>query len=146
MKNIKKSNVGVSKSVLIFMAGFIWASVGTMLIILAHSWLSPELSSTSLKYAGIGVGLALMIHHFGFLKITDKNLRRILSMKEKKSIFSFISWKSYLLIPLMIAMGAILRHSKIPNQYLAIVYIGMGLALFLSSIRYMRFFIKEVRK
>ena len=45
----------------------------------------------------------------------------------------------------MIAMGAILRHSPIPKGYLAILYTGIGLALVLSSVRYMRVFLKEIR-
>jgi hypothetical protein len=36
----------------------------------------------------------------------------------------------------MIALGLLLRHSAIPKPYLAILYIGMGLALLLSSLRY----------
>lgn len=146
MKNNERYKIGVPKTVLLFIAGFMWTAVGTMLLILAHTWLTPISNSISLMYSGIGIGLALLIHHFGFLKIVDKNLKRILSMKEKNSIFSFISWKSYLIILVMIIMGSTLRHSKIPHQYLAIIYIGIGMALILSSIRYMRFLIKEVRK
>jgi len=67
-------------------------------------------------------------------------------MDDKKCVFSFISWKSYLIIAIMIAMGAILRRSAIPKQYLAVLYIGIGLALILSSVRYMRVFLREIRR
>jgi len=67
-------------------------------------------------------------------------------MNEKKCLFAFIPWKSYLIIAAMITMGAVLRHSDIPKQYLAILYIGIGLALILSSVRYMRIFINEIRR
>ena len=67
-------------------------------------------------------------------------------MDDKKCVFSFISWKSYLIIAVMIAVGTILRHSAIPKQYLAILYIGIGLALILSSVRYMRIFLREIRR
>jgi hypothetical protein len=37
-------------------------------------------------------------------------------------------------------MGGLLRHSMIPKKELAILYIGIGLALILSSVRYIRVF------
>jgi hypothetical protein len=40
----------------------------------------------------------------------------------------------------MVSMGIALRHSAIPKQYLSILYNGIGLALFLSGTRYLRFF------
>ena len=53
---------------------------------------------------------------------------------------------SYIIIAVMIIMGTLLRHSEIPKPYLAILYTGIGFALILSSIRYIRIFIKEIRK
>ena len=94
----------------------------------------------------IGAVFALLIHHLGFLKIADKNLNRILVMRGKSCLFAFIPWKSYLLIAIMITMGAVLRHSIIPKHYLAVLYIAIGLALVLSSARYIRVFIQEIRK
>lgn len=126
-----------------FLAGFVWICVGAMLLLLASSWLLNVANANSTVFAGAGVALALLVHHFGFLRIVDKNLRRILSMDGKKCLFAFIPWRSYLIIAVMIAMGITLRHSAIPKQYLAVLYIGIGLALILSSVRYMRVFLRE---
>ena len=95
---------------------------------------------------GIGFILALAVHHLGFLKIVDHNLERIMEMDTKQCLFAFITWKSYLIIILMVTMGVLLRHSEIPKHYLAILYTGIGLALILSSVRYMRVFFRELRK
>ncbi len=143
MKLIEKLNPAVSKKVLLFLAGGVWVIAGLMLITLALTWLAV-ISGTGkyLIFAG-GVLLALLVHHFGFLKIVNRNLERILLMEGKKCLFSFIPWKSYLIIAVMITMGKILRNSGIPKHYLASLYIGIGGALTLSSIRYLRFFIKE---
>jgi len=89
--------------------------------------------------------MALLVHHFLFLKIVDKNIARILPMVEKKCLFSFITWKSYMIIIVMVTMGTLLRHSTFPKQYLAILYVGIGLALMLSSLRYIRVFVGEMR-
>jgi hypothetical protein len=82
------------------------------------------------------------IHHFGFLKIADKNLKRLLPLTEKKCVFAFMTWRSYFIVVIMVSMGIGLRHSSIPKQYLSILYNGIGLALFLSGIRYFRFFFR----
>lgn len=146
MKDIDKYKPAVTKPFLLFLAGIVWECVGIMLLYLAFTWLSTASGRDIFLYAGAGVLLALLIHHFGFLKIVDKNLKRLLQTDGKKCLFSFIPWKSYLIIVVMVAMGALLRHSKIPKGDLAALYIGIGLALILSSVRYMRAFCREIKK
>lgn len=136
----------VTRSVLLLLAGLAWFSVGGMLLSVAYGWVSAIPWRGTGIFSGIGIILALAVHHFGFLKIVDRNIARILPMVEKRCLFAFITWKSYLIIMVMVAMGSFLRHSTIPKRYLAVVYIGMGLALVLSSLRYLRVFISEVRK
>jgi hypothetical protein len=130
------------KKILILLAGSMWCGVGIMLVRYAILWLSSYTGSGQGFYYGGGFIAAMPIHHFGFLRLADKNINRIMTYAEKKSIFSFITWKSYIIVVIMISMGIGLRHSDIPKQYLSILYIGIGLGLFLSGIRYFRFFIR----
>ena len=136
----------VAKTVLLFFAGFVWLCVGATLLVFAYSWLSDAPKTIAFTFLGLGIVAALLVHHFGFLRIVDKNIERILPMFEKKCLFSFITWKSYMIIIVMVTMGIFLRHSSIPKKYLAILYTGIGLALILSSLRYLRVFIRETRK
>lgn len=145
-RSIDKIKPAADKRVLLFLAGIMWLGVGTMLLFLAYSWLSAFHVHGSFLFGGLGVSAALVIHHFGFLRIVDKNLARILAMEDKRCVFSFLTWKSYIMIALMVAMGAVLRHSPIPKPYLAVLYIGIGLALVLSSIRYLRVLRNQFRK
>ena len=146
MINLEKYKPAVMNSFLLLLAGVVWMGVGIMLLCIAFSWLSMPSDSHTYIIAATGVVLALLVHHFGFLRIVDTNLKRILQTHDKKCVFSFIPWKSYVIIGVMVAMGFILRHSAIPKPYLSVIYISIGLALLLSSIRYMRFFYKETRK
>lgn len=136
----------VDKRVLVLLAGIMWISVGTMLLSYAFAWLSAFQGTGAFMFAGIGVVMALVIHHFGFLKVVDTNLRRILPMKEKKCIFSFMTWESYIIVAVMVTMGVLFRHSSIPKPYLSILYTGIGLSLILSSMRYLRVFIGQLRR
>jgi hypothetical protein len=133
----------VNKNVLLFFAGIVWLLVGAMLLLFAFLWLSKGPQIHDYVFAFVGITAALFIHHLGFLKIVDKNVKRILPMEREKSIFSFIPWKSYITVVFMIALGALLRQSSIPKHYLAVVYISIGLALILSSVRYFRIYFTE---
>jgi hypothetical protein len=136
----------VDKRVLLLLAGVMWVGVGLMLVRLAWVWLSAPGVHGAMAYAAGGTAAALVIHHFGFLKVVDKNLGRILPMEGKHCVFSFMSWKSYILVAIMITMGALLRHSAIPKSWLSVLYIGIGLSLVLSSVRYLRVLIGQLKQ
>jgi hypothetical protein len=140
--DFRKLNPSVDKSVLVIMAGLMWCGVGVLLVSYAVSWLSSCNSREQFFFYSAGFMAAMPIHHFGFLKIADKNLNRILTFTGKRSPFSFMTWKSYIIVLIMVSMGIALRHSAIPKRYLSILYNGIGLALFLSGVRYFRFFFK----
>jgi hypothetical protein len=142
--DIRKFNSAVDKSILVLMAGLMWCGVGIMLIRYAVSWLSLCSAREQIFYYAAGFLAAMPIHHLGFIKIADKNLNRILALREKTSPFAFMTWKSYLIVLVMVSMGIALRHSSLPKRYLSILYNGIGLALFLSGIRYFRFFFKLI--
>jgi hypothetical protein len=140
-KQLDKIKPGVDKRILILLAFLMWFAVGTALLLMAFSWLRALQSDRIAIFIVTGVGAALVIHHFGFLKIVDKNLGRILPLEGKNCLFGFMPWKSYAIIVVMVTMGTLLRHSRIPKTYLSIVYISIGLSLVLSSFRYLRFFL-----
>jgi hypothetical protein len=141
---LKKFTPSADKRILVLLAGLMWCGVGIMLIRFAISWLSPFCERVQILYYSAGFIIAMPIHHFGFLKIADKNLKRLLPLTEKRCLFSFMTWRSYMIVLIMVSMGIALRHSSIPKQYLSILYNGIGLGLFLSGIRYLRFFLKLV--
>ncbi len=142
---MNKITPAVDKRILIFLAGFMWIGVGTMMLLLSYTWLKDGQAHDYWVLVLVGMTTALVIHHFGFLRIVDKNLGRILPMQEKKCIFSFMTWKSYIIVVVMVAMGVWLRHSFVPKPYLSIIYISIGIALILSSLRYLRVLFSQLR-
>jgi hypothetical protein len=133
----------VGRRTLLFVGGFVWVCVGIMLLTFSCQWLGAFHASSILPYVAAGIALALVVHHFGFLKIVDKNLGRLLTAEEKKCVFYFMPWRSYLTVAVMVTLGVGLRHSPIPKQYLAILYVGIGLGLILSSVRYFRVLLRQ---
>ena len=128
----------VNKHFLVFLAGSMWIGVGLMLDTFACYWLISYGKSIAFIFAVTGLAVAILIHHYGFLRIVDKNLGRISKMEGQRCAFSFMTWKSYIIVAIMVTMGIMLRHSAIPKHYLSVLYIGIGTALLLSSIRYFR--------
>ncbi len=124
------------KFILLLIAGLMWVIVGAFLNRLAYHWLLNEKTFNLIILITSGLILAFLIHFFGFSKIVSKNLKRIAEKPKKPCIFGFMSWKSYLIVIIMMTMGIYLRMSPIPKPYLAIIYIGIGTALILSGSKY----------
>ena len=129
---------GVRKNWLQLTAGLIWFGVGIMLIGFATRWLKPVAFPTLLWLILVGCLLAIAIYVFGFSKMANKNITRIRQLEgEKICLFAFQKWTSYPLVAFMISLGIYLRvYSPIPKPQLAILYLGIGGGLSLSSTRY----------
>jgi len=137
---INKLNPAVSKRWLYLAAGLMWSSVGVMLVSFAVRWLQLTSLPVMLLLILCGAILGTAIFLFGFSKLARKNIRRINAyVKERICLFAFQEWKSYPLIAFMISLGIYLRaYSPIPKPILAIMYLGLGLSLFASSLHYYR--------
>jgi hypothetical protein len=108
------------------------------LVVVAANWLLQ-----ADQHSGVALVIALVagaiIYLFGFSKLAEINLKRIYDQapgKDKVCVFAFQNTRSYLIIVIMMGMGYGLRHSSIPKIYLAPLYMAIGLALFLSSLKY----------
>ena len=140
---MEKYKPAVGKRILLLVSGLLWNGVGTMLVRFAYQWLSVMEGKSAYLLGGLGILFSLAIHHFGLLKVVDKNLARIRPMEGKRCFFSFQPWRSYLIVLFMIGMGIGLRHSNLPRPFLAVFYMAMGVALILSSTRYLKYYFKH---
>lgn len=121
---------------LIAAAGFTWSAVGIMLCRLACRWLDVLVFRTAFLPGAAGMIGAVVAYHFVFSAIAIKNIGRLSLFSGNACFFAFQAWKSYFIIVVMVVLGSILRHSPIPREYLAALYLTIGGALFLSSLHY----------
>jgi hypothetical protein len=121
---------------LIAAAGFTWSAVGILLCSMACGWLGALVFRTALLSGTAGMIGIWAAYHFVFSAIALKNIDRLSLFPDKACFFAFQAWKSYLIIVVMVALGAVLRHSPIPREYLAALYLTIGGALLLSSLHY----------
>lgn len=142
----KRLEPAVPRNWLLLLAGLMWAAVGLMLCRLAYIWLSFFPFAYSVIFASGGVLLALAIYRLGFSRVARKNARRLCSLPGKVCIFAFQAWTGYLIIAVMMTMGIQLRHSPLPKELLAAIYIMIGGALILGSGKYFRCLGQPVRQ
>jgi hypothetical protein len=141
---LRRYTPAVSGRTLLLLQGLVWIAVGSLLLRLAAGWLGERHPAHLGALVAAGVVAALLIHHFGFLRVVDRNLARIRPLEDRRCVFSFMSWRSYLMVGVMMGMGFALRHSHLPRPHLAMLYIAIGLALVLSSVRYLRVLLQGV--
>lgn len=133
---VKKYNPAVKKEYLLLPAGFAWMGAGLMLCSMAFRWLQSTAHPVVMAAAGMVAGTLISL--FGFRKIARQNIERIEALPGNRCFFSFMTLKSYLLVLVMISFGIALRHSSLPKESLAVIYISIGVALALSSIIYFK--------
>jgi hypothetical protein len=93
-----KLNPAVDKKYLILTAGLMWCGAGAILISFAISWLSRYTGRGIILFYTAGLIAGMPIYFLGFLKLAQKNINRLMAIQSKKCFFSFITWKSYLII------------------------------------------------
>lgn len=116
-----------------------WSGVGILLNSFAIRWLQLYQGWPLVVSVVCGIMLGLAIAFFGFRRVAATNIQRIMEMPDDSCVFAFQKWQSYILIAVMMSMGIFLRNTDIfPRIFLASIYMGIGSALFISSISYYR--------
>jgi hypothetical protein len=127
-------------------AGVLWTAIGVLCLVYAVEWLAPPVTlPDELIFGAAGLVVAALFFQFVFIGLVRKNIARIESGPQVASLFTFQGWRSYLIAAFMMGMGATLRRSAIPKPWLAIIYEGVGIALFLTSLLYHRELVRAFR-
>lgn len=127
----------IPRRYLLFVAGVVWTFAGGMLLYKGISLFRMYRDFLWLKIliSVIGGGLFYLLL---FSKISFKHAWRIINLKhENPCLFAFFNARSYIMMAVMISSGVILRKSGVVSpEYLSVLYVTMGIPLFLSAIRF----------
>ncbi len=144
-KNIFVKNnfqmIKVSKTTLVLITGFIWTTIGLMLIGKATNLIEILSTNQLVISCVLGIILSFVKVHFVFNKTTKHNISRIMNLKHRRvSIFAFHTFKFYILILFMIGFGILLRNLDfVPKYVIFPIYIGVGIGMLYSSLKYFIF-------
>ena len=122
-----------------------WIYVGKLLISYGVVWFQEKITKFLWLFILVSVIGALSIYKFGFSKIVYKNITRLQQKRDKICIFAFMEWKSYMITVIMMTMGIMLRTFIGPNEYLGVMYIGIGGGLLLSGLIYFKPIIQLIK-
>ena len=124
-------------------AGSIWFCVGLVLLVRGISWLI-SVEQLWIVFPGIIVGTfkaILMLE-----RAAQKNIKRIVEGGNGKCLGGVYSWKTWLLVLLMMGLGCLLRHSSLPKEFLGLFYVSIGWGLLFASRKCWVAWRKEVKK
>lgn len=128
----------VKRTTLVITAGITWMLVGIFLLL--RGFINFEIITLkSIIITITAVFLGYLKARLIFYRIIEKNITRIKQLapeKEKICIFAFQAIQSYLIVIFMILLGWILRRSPLDPYILSFIYILIGFALMISSIKY----------
>jgi len=121
------------------LAGVLWTLPGIGLATAGCWWLFGHANGVVLValLAGallLGFGKGMFLRR----KPAGRVLSRIAELGDGRRPGAFLGWKGLLLLGLMMMAGRLLRQSAIPREYLGALYLGIGTALLLASLRFWR--------
>ena len=128
---------GIPKRYLLIVAALVWTLGGGMLLVRGFSMMVLFPNLFCIKTAGSIIG-GIIFYVIMFSKISLKHIGRIVNIEyDRPCLFSFISFRSYFLMLLMISFGITLRMTGIISlKYLSIFYVFMGIPLLISAFRF----------
>lgn len=120
---------GASRKTHFLTASLTWSTVGLLLIFRGLGmFASVEWVLIVIAFV-LGTVKALLILD----RTAKKNISRILNFQEGSCLGGVYSWKMWLMIIGMIVAGRVLRVSGVAPDFVGVLYVAVGWALFLAS-------------
>lgn len=137
MQWIQRLTPRIAPRYLYIIAALVWTFAGSMLLFRGILLFMDDDYLIWIRII-ISIIAGLLFYRLLFSNISRKHTRRIARIQlQKPCLFSFFNIKSYILMSLMITAGISLRKSGIlPPVYLSVIYVTMGIPLFISSFRF----------
>jgi hypothetical protein len=113
-------------------ASLLWTCVGLGLGAVGVYWCHPvDLAGAAI--VALGLALGALKGWLVIRPIAHKNSARIVERGDGRCLGGFLSWKSWLMVASMMAVGAVLRHTALPRPILGVAYVAIGAALLLGA-------------
>lgn len=137
MKTLINLKPGVSKRYLLFVAAIVWSFAGFKLNSIGFVLFHHIPGIFAFKLAGCII-LGTLFFILMFKRLSMKHIIRIINLPSNKPfILFFFNFRSYMLMSVMMTSGILTRkYELIPNEYIAVIYVVMGIPLLLSSLRF----------
>lgn len=137
MKTLINLKPGISKRYLLFVAAIVWSFAGFKLNSIGFVLFHHIPGIFAFKLAGCII-LGVLFFILMFNKLSKKHIIRMINLpSEKPFILFFFNLRSYILMTVMMTSGILTRkYELLPKEYIAVIYVVMGIPLLLSSIKF----------
>lgn len=125
---------GASTATHLLVAALLWSFIGIYLLFRGVLLYNGAVFWPVPLALALGAGKARWV----LLPAADRNIARILALKENSCLGAVYSLKMWGLVLLMLLAGRGLRELGIADQWVALAYLAVGSALFLASQPYWR--------
>ena len=122
--------LNASRSVHLFVAAILWTVVGVSLISRGIVWLNG-VESLWIVIPALIVGTVKSL--FMLDKSAKKSVDRIIATRDGRCLGGVYSFKTWLLVLVMMAAGCLMRNSSLPKEFLGLFYVSIGWGLLFSS-------------
>jgi hypothetical protein len=126
---VRRFTPRAGQRVQLFSAATMWAIGSAILLIRGVGFLHDSWFAALLALA---VAIGLIKSRYLLDRVARKAVLRI-HERGKACYFGFFSWKSWLFVIVMMGGGILLRHSGLPRDFLAVLYVGVGTGLALAD-------------
>jgi hypothetical protein len=123
----------VSHRLHLLLAAATWTTVGLALLIVGACWSMQFESGLRLILIAVAVAAGLAKAVFALRHAAPRVIRRIRTRGDHRCIGGFFSWRTWILVVIMMAAGAALRHSPLSHGPIGLVYVAIGTALLAAS-------------
>ena len=130
--DVHKIKPGVSRSVHLFTAALLWTVIGLVLMIRGWGWIGSG-PARWLVVLAIAIGTVKSI--FILDKTAVRCMERIHGFDDPTCLGAVYSWKTWLLVLVMMTFGITMRRLTDPGMIIGTLYMAIGWALLFSSRR-----------
>lgn len=136
--------VHVPKNTLLLIAGVVWCVAGAMVCLVGLP-LELRLAPGHLILLPLAVAIFAAFDRFVFSRLVTKHTHRLRSHEaERLPFWHFFNRSSWIVMAVMMSGGMALRLSHlVPDWAIAFFYSGLGVALLLAGLRFVRGFVRK---
>jgi len=129
-QGLSRLKPAVNRRVHLFAAPLLWTVVGSSLLVRGWGWIGPGQDRWFVLLAiALGTVKSLLILD----RTARRSLTRISRLRDGTCLGAVYSWKTWLLVVLMMGSGIVLRRYFTPGVVIGTLYAAVGWALLLSS-------------
>ncbi|MDM7917124.1 MAG: hypothetical protein ACE15D_10055 [Candidatus Eisenbacteria bacterium] len=115
-------------------AAVLWTVVGAGLSAAGIAWMIGSRSPLAVPQLAGALAAGLLKARFVLKRAGAKTVTRIERRGDGRCLGGFLSWRSWLLVLSMIALGRLLRASPLPSLWRGAIYLAIGVALSAASL------------